>query len=217
MPPTARAVTSSPSAVVLILRRQCVRERSRLCRRAPPRVSTTPSTTSADSGGSYDAVLNAVGGLKNPPSSEAVAKVLAPGGVYVSVDQEPHALRNPTSTSWPATLPRERPSRSSTAPTHWTHHRGARGRRSGTQARQRHPRRLVLTPRRGRPPAARQAVCSSRQTACGAHRGRRTDRECGAAVVPRADSLMRVPRDDPGDVTPVARRGRFDDDRSGGH
>jgi len=36
---------------------------------------------------SYDVVLDAVGGLKKPPSREAVAKVLAPGGVYVSVDE----------------------------------------------------------------------------------------------------------------------------------
>lgn len=36
---------------------------------------------------SYDVVLDAVGGLKNPPSREAVAKALAPGGVYVSVDE----------------------------------------------------------------------------------------------------------------------------------
>jgi NADPH:quinone reductase-like Zn-dependent oxidoreductase len=35
----------------------------------------------------YDAVLDAVGRLKNPPSKEAVAKVLAPGGLYVSVDE----------------------------------------------------------------------------------------------------------------------------------
>ena len=39
------------------------------------------------SGVSYDVVLDAVGGLKSPPSREAVAKVLAPGGVYVSVDE----------------------------------------------------------------------------------------------------------------------------------
>jgi alcohol dehydrogenase len=36
---------------------------------------------------SYDVVLDAVGGLKNPPPRKAVAKVLAPGGVYVSVDE----------------------------------------------------------------------------------------------------------------------------------
>lgn len=35
----------------------------------------------------FDVVLDAVGGLKKPPSREAVAKVLAPGGVYVSVDE----------------------------------------------------------------------------------------------------------------------------------
>jgi NADPH:quinone reductase-like Zn-dependent oxidoreductase len=35
----------------------------------------------------YEVVLDAVGGLKNPPTREAVAKVLAPGGVYVSVDE----------------------------------------------------------------------------------------------------------------------------------
>ena len=35
----------------------------------------------------YDVVLDAVGGLKKPPSSEAVGNVLAPGGVYVSVDE----------------------------------------------------------------------------------------------------------------------------------
>jgi NADPH:quinone reductase-like Zn-dependent oxidoreductase len=35
----------------------------------------------------FDVVLDAVGGLKNPPSRAAVAKILAPGGVYVSVDE----------------------------------------------------------------------------------------------------------------------------------
>lgn len=35
----------------------------------------------------YDVVLDAVGGLKNPPPRNAVANVLAPGGVYVSVDE----------------------------------------------------------------------------------------------------------------------------------
>ena len=35
----------------------------------------------------YDAVLDAVGGLKNPPPKERVARVLTPGGVYVSVDE----------------------------------------------------------------------------------------------------------------------------------
>ncbi len=35
----------------------------------------------------YDVVLDAVGGLKHPPSREAVAKVLTTGGVYVSVDE----------------------------------------------------------------------------------------------------------------------------------
>lgn len=35
----------------------------------------------------YDVVLDAVGGLKHPPSKEAVARVLAPAGVYVSVDE----------------------------------------------------------------------------------------------------------------------------------
>jgi len=40
-----------------------------------------------ESSASYDAVLDAVGGLKNPPPREKVAKVLAPGGVYVSVDE----------------------------------------------------------------------------------------------------------------------------------
>jgi len=39
------------------------------------------------SGVSYDVVLDAVGRLKNPPSREVVAKALAPGGVYVSVDE----------------------------------------------------------------------------------------------------------------------------------
>ncbi len=35
----------------------------------------------------YDVVVDAVGGLKHPPSRARVAKVLAPGGVYVSVDE----------------------------------------------------------------------------------------------------------------------------------
>src|SRR5215469_6644736 len=35
----------------------------------------------------YDVVLDAVGGLKHPPSREAVSRVLKPGGVYVSVDE----------------------------------------------------------------------------------------------------------------------------------
>ena len=35
----------------------------------------------------YDVVLDAVGSLKKPPSKEAVGNVLAPGGVYVSVDE----------------------------------------------------------------------------------------------------------------------------------
>lgn len=35
----------------------------------------------------YDAVLDAVGGLKNPPSRDRVVTVLSPGGVYVSVDE----------------------------------------------------------------------------------------------------------------------------------
>ena len=35
----------------------------------------------------YDVVLDAVGSLKHPPSREAVARVLSPVGVYVSVDE----------------------------------------------------------------------------------------------------------------------------------
>ena len=36
---------------------------------------------------SFHAVIDAVGGLKNPPSKEKVARVLTHGGVYVSVDE----------------------------------------------------------------------------------------------------------------------------------
>ena len=35
----------------------------------------------------YDVVLDAVGGLKHPPSREAVTRVLTSGGVYASVDE----------------------------------------------------------------------------------------------------------------------------------
>ena len=35
----------------------------------------------------YDVVLDAVGGLRKPPPRESVERVLAPGGVYVSVDE----------------------------------------------------------------------------------------------------------------------------------
>lgn len=35
----------------------------------------------------FDVVLDSVGGLKNPPSRDAVARVLGSGGVYVSVDE----------------------------------------------------------------------------------------------------------------------------------
>lgn len=40
-----------------------------------------------ESDASYDLVLDAVGGLKNPPPRSAVERVLASGGVYVSVDE----------------------------------------------------------------------------------------------------------------------------------
>lgn len=35
----------------------------------------------------YDIVLDAVGRLRNPPPKESIERVLAPGGVYVSVDE----------------------------------------------------------------------------------------------------------------------------------